>query len=136
MSRRDDPRLYGRHPEFSRQSLRPGIGAPYVGEIVKTLKQFNLDTTQSDVPVTLRHGNRQLPLGRYLTRKTRALLNREENAPETVLLQQAERMRPLQEAARASEENPSLKGQYLAANETRIASKMKLRKIYGKDRKL
>ena len=71
MTRWDDPRLNGRHPEFSRMSLRPGIGASAVPDIALTL----LDTDQgrqhlarlSDVPTSLKHGSSDMPLGRLLS---------------------------------------------------------------------
>lgn len=66
MTGKDDKRLLGRHPEFSRMSNRPGIGAHMMDEMASTLMTFNLETTQADLPVSLRHGTRKLPLGRYL----------------------------------------------------------------------
>lgn len=84
MTMRDDPRLYGRDPEFAAMSLRPGIGANFVPEIASTLMQFNLDTTQADVPVSLRHGSRSLPLGRYMRRKIRENIGKEAKAPENI----------------------------------------------------
>lgn len=84
MTMRDDPRLNGRDPEFAAMSLRPGIGANFVPEIASTLMQFNLDTTQADVPVSLRHGSRSLPLGRYMRRKIRENIGKEAKAPENI----------------------------------------------------
>lgn len=80
MTARDDPRLEGRHPEFSRQSRNPGIGYNMVSNIANTLKDFNLDYTQDDVPVALRHGKSILPLGRYMRNKIRKELGREEKS--------------------------------------------------------
>jgi len=99
MTTRTDPRLRGREPEFARMSNRPGIAADALWEIASTLMQFNLDTSQSDVPVTLRHGSRQLPLGRYLRRRLRKILGQEENTPAHILEKIKEEMRPLQQAA-------------------------------------
>lgn len=74
LTKSDDPRLGGRHPEFARMSLRPGIGALAVPDIVDTLQtkhgcaQLALE---GDVPTILQHGSRKLPLGRYLRSKLR-----------------------------------------------------------------
>lgn len=38
LTSKSDPRLNGRHPEFSRQSLRPGIGAPAINTIAASLE--------------------------------------------------------------------------------------------------
>lgn len=132
MTRNDDPRLQGRHPEFSRMSLKPGIGYNYMHEVASTLMQFNLeDTAQGDVPSSLRHGTRTLPLGRYLTRKLRTLVGKLEGAPDETIQARAEEMRPLQEAARNSATHPSLKHQVTLENTAaRLsqAAKSKIRK--------
>lgn len=83
MTSKNDARLLGRYPEFSRQSTQNGgIGSGLMHDVASTLMSFNLDTTQSDVPVTLRHGNRELPLGRYLRRKLRVLMGQNPEVPE------------------------------------------------------
>lgn len=84
MTSGDDPRLNGRHPEFARMSRRPGIGVNAMWEVADTLMRFNLDTAQSDVPVTLRHGSRQFPLGRLLRQKLRTMVGKDEKAPPIV----------------------------------------------------
>lgn len=75
MTRKDDPRLDGRYPEYSRKSNRPGIGAPAM-EVIAS----QLDTTHGrreleilgDVPHQLKLGkNKSLPLGRYLRSRLR-----------------------------------------------------------------
>lgn len=103
LSKADDPRLerMGQvlEPEFARQSRRPGIGVTALPEIASTLMEFNLDTSQSDVPVTLRHGSRQFPLGRTLRRKLRAQIGKEENAP-YIETQSTEELRALYEDAK------------------------------------
>lgn len=86
MTSYDDPRLFGRHPEFARMSNRPGLGASAMHEVASQLMTFNLDTSQADVPSALQHGGRALPLGRYLRRKLRTLVGKEPNAPESTLV--------------------------------------------------
>lgn len=99
MTHRDDSRLKGRHPEFSRMSNRPGIGGDALHEVADTFLKFNLEKTQTDVPVSLRHGSRELPLGRYLRKRLRKMVGRDEKTPKEVLDQIKEEMRPVREAA-------------------------------------
>lgn len=97
MTRFDDPRLADRQPEFARMSLRPGIGAGFMDEVASTFLQFDLERSQADVPSALRHGGRTLPLGRYLRRRLRKLVGRDENAPQETLDEIAREMREVYE---------------------------------------
>lgn len=92
MTNRQDPRLNGRDPEFARMSLKPGIGALAMHDVASTLLTFNLDETQGDVPSSLRHGNRLLPLGRYLRRYLRTLVGKDPKAPHATLLESEARL--------------------------------------------
>lgn len=60
--------------EFIRMSLRPGIGAPAVGDIARSLDsgfgRLSVDES-GDVPFALRVGSRVFGLGRYLRGKLR-----------------------------------------------------------------
>jgi hypothetical protein len=81
LTKQDDPRLEGRYPEFSRMSRKPGIGAIQIQVIADALQsQFgqSMLTEHGDVPVSLNHGTRSLPLGRYLRDKIRDLMEFEE----------------------------------------------------------
>lgn len=100
MTDSDDDRLVGRHPEFSRMSLRPGIGHDFMDEVASSLLSYDLDDSLPDVPSVLRHGMRQMPLGRYLRRRLRVLIGRSPDTPEVVLAQMAEEVRALHEASR------------------------------------
>lgn len=74
MTAKDDSRLNGRHPEFARMSLRPGIGAhsvPAIASALNTVHGAALVAQGQDVPLSLNHGRKSLPLGRYLRRKLR-----------------------------------------------------------------
>lgn len=74
MTKPDDARLDGRHPEFCRMSLRPGIGADAMSDVADVLytKHGCAELARlGDVPTSLKHGNRSMPLGRYLRRKLR-----------------------------------------------------------------
>lgn len=69
-----DPRLGGRHPEFARMSLRPGIGHG----AMKSFAEALLDKTTGeirlrdfDVPAVARSNGKLWPLGRYLRRVVR-----------------------------------------------------------------
>ena len=105
MTHRSDVRLRGREPEFARMSNRPGIGYDALYELASSIladttwSSLNLDTPQGDVPVTLRHGARLLPLGRYMRIKLRKLIGRDEKTPQAILDALFEEMRPLQIAA-------------------------------------
>lgn len=85
MTRPDNPVLQGRHPEFARMSLRPGIGAGAVPDVASAVMQYKYDAKVGDVPVDLRHGSAKLPLGRYLRRMLRVQCGLDENAPPSVI---------------------------------------------------
>jgi len=91
--------LKGRHPEFSRMSNRPGIGGDALWEVADQWLRFNLENSQADVPSALAHGTRKLPLGRYLKRRLRKMVGRDEKTPQEILDQIKEEMRPVREAA-------------------------------------
>lgn len=74
LTKRGDPRLEGRHPEFTRMSLRPGIGAPATASIGRSFTgpQYSQALVKAgDVPSELRVGGKTYPLGRYLREKIR-----------------------------------------------------------------
>lgn len=81
MTAKDDPRLEGRHPEFARMSLKPGIGGDFTWEIASTMLEFNLEKREGDVPSSLAHGTSRKGLGRYLTQRLRKQIGRDEKAP-------------------------------------------------------
>lgn len=74
MMSKDDPRLKGRHPEFARMSLRPGIGAAAISDVARALDNVHGRdeiARNFDVPATLKVGQKTLPIGRYLRRLLR-----------------------------------------------------------------
>lgn len=101
MTSADDSRLKGRHPEFTRMSLRPGIGAWALEDVALTLQRYRL-AEQTDVPHSLMHGRRSMPLGRYLRQQLRLAMGKEKNAPSTTLDEAKEKMRPLRDYAFAN----------------------------------
>lgn len=84
MTKEDDPRLNGRTPEFARMSTRPGLGYDALHEVAHTLMKFNLDE-RDDVPSSLQHGKKILPLGRYLRQNLRLMVGKEKNAPQSTI---------------------------------------------------
>lgn len=74
MTASDDVRLGGRHPEFCRMSLRPGIGAFAAVEIarhVNTEVGAREVARSGDVPRQIRWERKKWPLGRYLRGRIR-----------------------------------------------------------------
>lgn len=101
-TRDDDPRLEGRLPEFARMSLRPAIGLFAMDDIASDLMSLqSYDDRYIDVPLALSHGQKQMPLGRFLRRKLRERLGRSPNTPEAVINAQKEELLPMREAAKA-----------------------------------
>lgn len=136
MTAKDDERLLGRHPEFARMSLRPGIGADFMHDVASVVLDLNLVEKEGDVPSSLRHGKRVLPLGRYLTKKLRKLVGQDEKAPQATLDKIAEEMRPLREAARISEEIPSVKDWAVAKDTQRVLQMDAKAKVFKKRRSI
>lgn len=100
LTRADDERLRGRHPEFARMSNRPGIGADMMDEVASTMLAVeNLDDIE-DVPSALRHGSKLMPLGRYLRRRLRSRIGRSVDTPQSVMEKMEAELLPLREEAR------------------------------------
>lgn len=83
MTSKDDYRLQGRHPEFSRQSN--GIAKSAALDIAEALKHEygSLAFEFGDVPFKYLRGNTSVPLGRYMRTKIREHLGLEKINQET-----------------------------------------------------
>lgn len=131
MTRGDDPRLQDRYQEFSRKSLKPGLGFNALHEIASTVMQYELEHELVDVPGTICVGSRRVVLGRYLTQNLRRLVGKEKDVPEAVLERLAAEMLPLRLAAKESADAPSLKSQILnhfAQQVLQVEARAKIRK--------
>lgn len=99
LTKKDDPRLGGRYPEFARMSLRPGIGAGFVDQLADaqlTEAGANELIKTGDVFTVLRHEKQKMPLGRYLRRKLRERLGFKETGSQKEVIQKfKEEMREL-----------------------------------------
>ena len=135
LTRPDDIRLLGRHPEFSRKSNRPGIGAHMMDEVASTLLTFNLDESQPDVPSALRHGRRLMPLGRYLHRRLRTLVGKSPDSPEAVQAENKAEMQRLREAALDSKRK-SITDVYLEENLGKLIKTESVQKLRKQKRSL
>lgn len=84
MTATSDTRLNGRHPEFARMSLKPGIGATAMKTVSLSLQTDaglnEIVKLEGDVPGVLKQGRSSLVLGRYLRR----ILRRETGLQEKV----------------------------------------------------
>lgn len=96
-----DIRLDGRIPEFSSSSLKPGIGARMMDEVASVLLQYGYDSELDDVPNTLRLGDQEYPLGRYLKNCLRERIGRAKGQSQAAASKQEEEMLPLRLAARS-----------------------------------
>lgn len=130
MTRFDDARLKPhQHPEFARMSLKNGgIGYGALDYVCNTIRKFNLLTPEGDVPVTLRHGNTEMPLGRYLRQQARKKLGLDHRAPHVLsaeaayahsLTEEGQAMLALQKAAIANK--TTLREEILSASATKRA---------------
>lgn len=68
-------------------------------ELASTLLQHRLDERMVDVPLTLQHGTKKWPLGRYLRRKLRTFIGRNANAPPQVMEEQQKELQTVREIA-------------------------------------
>lgn len=99
MTREHDPRLEGRRPEFARMSNRPGIGKDFMHEVASALLEHGFNDVDLDVPICLRHGSTEFPLGRYLRQQLRMMVGRDKKCPEKAIAAYGEKMQPLRDLA-------------------------------------
>ena len=132
MTSPDDGRLYGRHPEFARMSLKPGIGVDGLWDIASSMMEYGLDESMADVPSAIAYGKQQMPLGRYLRGNLRRMIGRDAKAPQATLEAVTEELRPLREAA--FDESRSFKDAVVGAGSGRYAQIMAKSLIF-KDRR-
>lgn len=132
MTRRDDPRLQGKYPEFARMSLKPyGIGAAAMDDVASDVMRSKLS---DDVDISaISYGKRKIkPLGHYLTRRLRRLRGLSEKAPQSVLDKVQAEVLPLREAARKDENDPSFRSKFLKQTKGKSAALKARAGLFGK----
>lgn len=72
-------------PEFQRMSLKPGLGHDVMHDVAHTLMATGWEEIMEDVPLALQHGPVKMALGRYLRKKLRLMVGRDEKAPQSVI---------------------------------------------------
>lgn len=98
MTHRLDTRLGGRHPEFARMSLNPGIGADAMWDVASAFMQYH--PTALDVPTGLQYTKTTIkPLGKYLRRELRKKVGRDKKAPPEALQKLTNQMQLLRSFA-------------------------------------
>jgi len=138
MTSKDDPRLKGRPPEFCRMSLRPGIGAAAMHDFASELMRYNLDETLIDVPTSLKHGKRSLPLGRYLRSKLRLMVGKDGKVPVEARKAYEAEMLPLYADWWDKTKNPSYKvsfAEYVSSLDDQTVRNVEARNAIYKERK-
>lgn len=120
LTKKEDPRLDGRFPEFSRQSRggavkgSVGIGGAVVVELAESFTRYHDPQTTDVVGHVTGAGGKKRPLGRYLRNKFREAVGTSEEVKEIVSRQAwAEQVLPLQEAAQKDVSAPSLRAQII-----------------------
>lgn len=103
MTSKLDARLNGRYPEFSRMSLKPGIGAPSIEKLTRVLSTSSgRDSVvrAGDVPRSLVYAGKAMPLGRYLRDKLRESVGDVQEFKENSNQKHLAEMRELRQEAR------------------------------------
>lgn len=95
MSNPKDNRLEGRHPEFARMSLKPGIGAYSMDAVALALMRSDRLPGLVDVPGQLTMDGQRVSIGRYLRRKLREKVGWSQETPPAANAEYAEKMRGL-----------------------------------------
>lgn len=137
MTKKDDPRLGSRIPEFGQPSLKPGIGAlavPGIADVLTSEHGVNSIVANGDVPLALRYGNKNLPLGRYLRRKIREQLGHDPATPQETLLQVQSEMCSLlaSELQKPENKSKSIKAILVDLNRQKVINLESRMKIFSK----
>lgn len=138
MTKKDDPRLKGRAPEFASMSLKPGIGATAMEDVRLILESSHgADklSNDGDVPSLLRSRGKLLPLGRYLKRKLREYYGfKDTSTPEPILHKMQKEMHEMLDVALQDPKNrsKSLKRILIEKNAQKILSIEARNEIFSK----
>lgn len=84
LTKRDDPRLDGREPEFALMSRRPGIGSAALPALIATLNTSEgalYLARHKDVPAAFKVGSRLMPIGPHLRGQLREFFFGEPTQP-------------------------------------------------------
>lgn len=108
-NRNETELLRGRHPEFTRMSLRKGIGYVSLESICRSINESSSANTLvrlNDVPLSYRSGNRIRPFGNYLRRELRKAfkISVDGSAPKLFSKRYYEEMRALRKKASSDPE--------------------------------
>lgn len=141
MSKKDDPRLGLRYPEFARMSLRPGIGHSAMWEVADVLMKYGLMQGALDVPYELKEGKKSIPLDRYLRRNLRTMVGRDAKASQEFIDTLAEEMSSVRARAtyatgssRMKFDKDLFRGLLLDESESDYQRFMHRRKLFNKRR--
>lgn len=94
----DDARLY-KHPEFSRMSRRPGIGASAAASIGAGLERFRETLPNGDAPESIQIGEKKYPLDRFMRDKIRNAMGLPAGATEQAQIAQSIKLQEMQAEA-------------------------------------
>lgn len=108
LTKATDERLAGRHPEFARMSLRPGIGghsATVIAQALLDAERTNGPAVTADMPRVLRTGRGDYPLGSYMRERIAGVLGLEKDSNALVYRASVERLQKLQSFLEDGEKN-------------------------------
>lgn len=131
--------LGGLYPEYARMSLRPGVGALAVPQIINVYKKAlenDWISSKEDVPNELQYGKKKWPLGRYLRQKLREAMGRPRETPTHALQKIGWEMRfLLEKIIQRDGWNERKIGQiFVDAYSTKMLSLEKRNKIYEQEK--
>lgn len=136
LTKADDPRLRGRHPEFAQMSRMPGLGSGFMYDLASTILEHRTIEKTGDVPTAIRHGRKLMPLGRYLTRRLRIACGLSPDTPELTRAKAAAEVHALSEAAKEATQNTKVGGLYKTVFRNKIvdANKGKIIQLEAREK--
>ncbi|AXH74310.1 MAG: replication initiator protein [Microviridae sp.] len=130
MTKTDDDRLQGRHPEYSRQSNRPGIGAyaaDCIGDTLTTKEgSYGLIQTHGESPSEILVSGKRQPLHPYLKERIRKKVGAPRLGINSYSCQQAKAR--LQELLGTPEALPSDQAKQALINKTEHLARARLKR--------